>query len=320
MSVPRVSIISAVYNVEHFLRAFIESIIAQTFSDWELLLIDDGSTDNSRTICQSFADNDGRIFYCKQEHRGVSSARNKGLQMARGEWLYFADSDDLLLPDCLQTLCDNMDDCIDLVSASYRRFVDGKPVSKKIIKEGGTIASITFFEEISQISKLNARWLERYLPTKLLRQSIVREHNLTFDEELSYREDVLFLFSYLIHCSKSVIGIDKDVYCYFRRSDGLAMTGLHNLKMDFYHSLIKCYALLLNNCKYKRVRANLRKEIVVEYDRAHRLIVQNYEAHVFRTELKGINEELRHVSIKVYLFVRIKYFLRPFYHRIKHFL
>ena len=105
---PLISIIVPVYNVENMIKRCVESIKAQTFSDFELILIDDGSKDKSGEICDAYEKTDNRIIAVHQQNQGSSAARNKGLSMARGTYLVFIDSDDWVEPNHLQ----NMLDCL----------------------------------------------------------------------------------------------------------------------------------------------------------------------------------------------------------------
>ena len=98
MNNPKVSVIVPVYNVEKLLQRCIDSILAQTFTDFELLLIDDGSKDKSGEICDEYAAKDSRIRVFHKQNGGVSTARNLGIDKAQGEWIYFVDSDDIVLP------------------------------------------------------------------------------------------------------------------------------------------------------------------------------------------------------------------------------
>lgn len=101
---PKISIIVPVYKVEQYLRRCLDSIEAQTFTDWECILIDDGSPDNSGVICDEYVANDTRFRVIHQENKGVSAARNAGLDVARGEWIGFVDSDDWIEPEMYETL------------------------------------------------------------------------------------------------------------------------------------------------------------------------------------------------------------------------
>ena len=115
-----ISIIVPVYNTEKYLHRCIDSILAQTFTDFELLLINDGSKDNSGKICDEYAAKDSRVRVFHKENGGVSSARNLGLNEAQGKWIYFVDSDDTLQLYALQELVNWINnDKIDLIMAGY---------------------------------------------------------------------------------------------------------------------------------------------------------------------------------------------------------
>lgn len=105
-----VSCIIPVYNTEKYLPRCIESVLAQTFVDWEMLLIDDGSTDASGSICDEYAAKDERIRVFHKENGGISSARNLGLNYAQGEWIFFVDSDDSLPKTSLESLLSRSSD------------------------------------------------------------------------------------------------------------------------------------------------------------------------------------------------------------------
>lgn len=101
---PEISIITPVYQAEKFLKKCVDSILSQSFTDWELLLVDDGSTDKSSEICRTYAEQDARIRYHQKENGGVSSARNAGVALAEGRYITFVDSDDFAAEDLLETL------------------------------------------------------------------------------------------------------------------------------------------------------------------------------------------------------------------------
>ena len=118
-NLPKVSIIIPVYNVAEYLRRGLDSVLSQSFQDFELILVDDGSTDASGKMCDEYADSDSRIQVIHKENGGVSSARNAGLDCAKGEWVYFIDPDDVLLPDGLRTLVDGISEEVDAVMGGY---------------------------------------------------------------------------------------------------------------------------------------------------------------------------------------------------------
>ena len=101
---PKVSIIVPVYNVEQYLRQCLDSILVQTFTDWECILVDDGSTDCSKDICDEFANKDSRFRVVHKKNGGVSSARNKGIELSRGVYITFVDADDTIDKDVLSAV------------------------------------------------------------------------------------------------------------------------------------------------------------------------------------------------------------------------
>lgn len=107
---PKISVIVPVYNVEKYLHECVDSILAQTFTDFELILVDDGSKDNSGTICDEYADKDKRITIIHQENQGQAAARNNAIAIAKGEWIHFVDSDDLIHPQMLEILYGAVDE------------------------------------------------------------------------------------------------------------------------------------------------------------------------------------------------------------------
>ena len=115
MSNPKISVIIPVYNAESTLRRCVDSVLAQTFTDFECLLINDGSKDRTGKICEEYAAKDNRIRVFHRENGGLSSARNLGLDNAKGEWISFCDGDDCLCKNSLAILYSNINDDVDLV-------------------------------------------------------------------------------------------------------------------------------------------------------------------------------------------------------------
>ena len=106
---PKISVIVPVYKAEKYLHRCVDSILSQTFTDFELILVNDGSPDNCGAICDEYAQKDNRVRVFHKENGGVSSARNLGLDNAKGEWITFVDSDDWLKPGCLEQLTNKLD-------------------------------------------------------------------------------------------------------------------------------------------------------------------------------------------------------------------
>lgn len=107
---PKISVIVPVYNVEKYIRECVDSILVQTFTDFELILVNDGSRDNSGAICDEYAAKDKRITLIHQENQGQAAARNNAIAIAKGEWIHFVDSDDLIHPQMLEILYSAVDE------------------------------------------------------------------------------------------------------------------------------------------------------------------------------------------------------------------
>ena len=195
VKMPTVSVIVPVYNAEGVVSRGIDSILAQSYQDFELILVDDGSSDGSGAICYKYAQQDGRVKVIHQDNAGVSAARNAGLKAAIGEWVTFVDSDDMVLDGFLESLVAavSKDERIDLAYCGYA------------IVEGST--SIKTYQTKTYIGKeqlhdvlSSTKLLYRCSPwAKLFRRSIITDNGLKFDTNLTISEDRLFLYKYLIH-------------------------------------------------------------------------------------------------------------------------
>lgn len=122
-----ISIIVPIYKTEEYLRQCTDSVLAQTYTDWELILVDDGSPDNSAAVCDAYAQADGRIRVIHKKNGGLSDARNAGIEQAEGEWLLFLDSDDYLHPEMLAHLVEIQTRTgADIASCGFTSFIDGE--------------------------------------------------------------------------------------------------------------------------------------------------------------------------------------------------
>lgn len=192
---PVVSVIVPVYNAEGVVSRGADSVLTQSYQDFELILVDDGSTDNSGAICDNYAQQDRRVKVIHQENAGVSVARNAGLKVAQGEWVTFVDSDDMVLDGFLESLviAVNRDERIDLAYCGYA-IVEGS-TSIKTFRSAIYIGKEQLHDVLS-----STKLLYRCSPwAKLFRRSIITDNGLQFDENLTISEDRLFLYQYLIH-------------------------------------------------------------------------------------------------------------------------
>ncbi len=201
-----ISIIVPVYNAEGYLARGIDSILAQSYKDFELILVDDGSKDDSGAICDDYARHDSRVKVIHQQNAGVSAARNAGLKAAQGEWVTFVDSDDLVLDCFLESLVNavSRDDQIDLAYCGYA--IVERNTTVKTYRSASYIGK----EAMRQLFSLT-NLLYRCSPwAKLFRLSIIKANGLEFDRQLQISEDRLFIYNYLEHvrgiATSSVLG------------------------------------------------------------------------------------------------------------------
>ena len=190
---PKVSIIVPVYNTEKYLARCIDSILAQTFTDFELILVNDGSKDNSGKICDEYAQKDSRIIVIHKENGGVSSARNKGIDVAQGDWISFVDSDDWISSDFLSSFIYDADLIICGLELFGAKQVQHLPEEKRLQNK----------DEIS--IWLTSNYSKSYIPSqcsKLYRHDVIKKYNIRFNTTLIRCEDTLFNFEYLNYCNK----------------------------------------------------------------------------------------------------------------------
>lgn len=203
--IPKVSIIVPMYNEEKYIRRCIESLLQSTYQDFELILLDDGSQDNSFSICQEFAENNPHIFVYKLNRGGVSKARNYGLDKAVGEYIWFVDGDDKVYPNALEELMNGIveEDC-DLVIGRY----DSNRTEAQSNRVG--ICSI---EDYAADFCRGSGFYYHVLWNKLYKRKIIKDNHVKFPEYTTFAEDNIFNCSYLLYCKK-VNYIDKKVYYY----------------------------------------------------------------------------------------------------------
>lgn len=221
---PLISIIVPVFNVARFLDECVLSIINQTIQDLQIILIDDGSTDESGALCDQFAERDDRITVVHQANAGVSAARNAGLRVAEGMYIAFVDSDDVLPENAYEILLMNVQE----------NFL---PMGRvQLMTEEGMLQNSSCFErkEISQSEFLRDLFLEKdfsylgYPVDKLFCRRIIENYHLRFDEKIKLNEDRLFVLTYLLHCD-GVVFDEHVVYYYRQRSNGVITTTRRNV-------------------------------------------------------------------------------------------
>lgn len=215
---PRISIIIPIYNAEKFLPECLDSVLHQDFPPFELLLIDDGSTDDSGAIADRYATKDSRIVVVHQPNTGVSAARNRGLELAQGEYIAFIDADDRVSPTYLSNFIPFESDlAIQGISLLYEQ--SGRTESHGFDR---SCSARTDHERGLLFADAEIHDTTKGPYNKLFKREIIEQHHLRFDLRYSYGEDHLFILNYVKQC-RSIALIDHIDYYYIQR-DTVSLT------------------------------------------------------------------------------------------------
>ncbi len=217
-----VSIIMPIFNASKFLNEAINSVLKQTFQNYELILIDDGSTDNSYEICEMFAKNDNRIKIIHKENSGVSDTRNYGLKIAAGKYICFLDADDIFSPLFLESMLKIIDDeNISLVCCDCETFEENIPFFAR--KNIGTIKKYEGRDKYNIIFEKYSG----YAVNKIFLKKIIDDNNIKFSRDIKMCEDMLFVFEYLKFVNNAIT--TDNVYYFYRNINTSASKSLKNI-------------------------------------------------------------------------------------------
>ena len=229
------SVIMPVYNVEKYLPTMVDSVLAQTYRDFELIMVDDGSPDNSPALCDDYAARDPRVRVIHKENGGVSTARNAGIEAARGEYIYFADSDDYLYPETLETIMREIGDRDFLVMESMKGMrAEFDELSKERVT---TVHARQTAEDLDGLRHLFLGMLDHvsYLWKSLMRRDIIIDNNLRFDQNLRLAEDLAFLQTYIRYI-RSAARIDYQGV-YYMQNEGSAVHDYRRIPEDAFYDM-----------------------------------------------------------------------------------
>lgn len=244
---PLVSIILPVYNRAVAIRCCLESILVQRFKNFELIIVDDGSIDDTPFICREIADNDSRVRFFCQSNKGVSAARNKGLNEAKGEWVTFVDSDDVILPTHLDIVENEENNEVDLLMTDFTfgKISNGNITPRRKIEVPVCVlrseaAARYLFKDLNPFR--NPAFL---VWNKFFRNKLLSQYHVRFDESMSLGEDQVFVCAYLPYAHKLIHYATPTYVC-------LDWKGIHHLgtylrtPADYLYNQKKNYNALYN--------------------------------------------------------------------------
>ena len=253
---PMVSIIVPIYNAEQYLRRCVDSILNQEYTDYELLLVNDGSTDASGDICEEYGDQDPRVIVIQKENTGVSDSRNRALDRARGKYLQFLDSDDWITPDATRLFVRAAEEYgCDMVISDFYRVVGERLSPKGDIEEEGVLTQEEF---AAHMMENPADFYYGVLWNKLYRRDIVEEHKLRMDTDISWCEDFMFNLEY-IRYAKVFYALHAPIYYYVKRKGSLASQGINisktvKMKLNVFEYYNNFYKHVLEEEDYEKNR------------------------------------------------------------------
>ena len=238
---PTFSIVVPVYNTEKYIGECIDSILSQSYSDFEVIIVDDGSHDSSLDICRKYESRDGRIKVIHKENGGVSSARNMGIDAAAGKYITFIDADDWILPGSLEFMAEQIErHGSDFITGQIVKISPKKTFIYKSLKDG---------------NKFTGECV-KHLGGSFIRLSIIRDNNLRFTEGLAYSEDRVFLCEVTQYCN-TVTTCPRNIYIYHISENSVtnSINGKKIMENQFRAS--KLLFKMARNPKYAKSRKQL---------------------------------------------------------------
>jgi glycosyltransferase involved in cell wall biosynthesis len=248
---PLVSIIIPAYNIEDYIQECLESVIAQTYENIQIIVVDDGSSDSTGIICDNIAEKDKRITVIHQENQGVVYARAQGAEKAEGRYIAFVDGDDYIEPDMISFMINNVEDCQCITTAVFREIRPGYSVTKRDeyterIFTGNTIGEL-FSTMIYDEKRKSVQPLTPWLFNKLYEAQMMKVVLKHMNHNIKYGEDSLAVYQYLLKCNSIKI-THKPFYHYRYRSD----SAIHNVDIRAIDKITDVYEQL-NSCLKDKV-------------------------------------------------------------------
>lgn len=236
---PLLSIVIPVYNAENYLRPCLDSVLSQKFTDYELILVDDGSSDASAQICEEYARREVRIKVIHQQNRGQAGARNRGIEAAQGKFIGFCDNDDLLHPDIFEILVGNIVKEEAEISACSYNEKDSEGRITHDVHRGETCC----FSNVEGMREyLSRERMDIYVWTKIYDRQFLNTYGIRFEQGRN-DEDFLFNYEAFLYAGKSVF-TDQALYTYnVRESSECRVFYKKDLKAYLHHTLYRVYKI-----------------------------------------------------------------------------
>lgn len=273
MKNPLISVVVPIYNVEPYLRQCVDSLLAQTYGNLQIILVNDGSPDGCPAICDEYARKDGRVQVVHKPNGGLSNARNAGLESCKGQYVFFLDADDYLDRHCFETLVPAAESGALAMTGYLLDFSDTGNIVEAKQAYGRYVAMKDYFLDFHNLfaTKFNFSW------GKLYDTNIIRKNNLKFRKGMSLCEDVVFNMEYYRHCSNGVNAVRHDGY-YYRQHGGDTLSKAFNKKRfewnEYCYTSVRDY-LKEFNAFTEENRLHLYRNIAGNYHYCFHLVALN---------------------------------------------
>lgn len=310
-----ISIIVPVFNVEKYISICVDSILKQDYVNFEIILINDGSTDNSGKICDDYATISEKVKVFHQKNRGLSSARNTGIDNASGEYIWFVDSDDWIATNALEIIAKELKDDIEMLGFYESKYIEKeeKFTKQKIIITIGTTNGLSYIE-----------FNGKFVPSVcfyVYNINFIKENRLLFKEQLVHEDDYFSLQCFSL--VKRIKKINKVLY-FYRIRDNSIITGKVTLeRLNSYLEIVKLCITLKNSClDIQFIDGRIRSYLSIFFENlvefqcenknyiVEKLIVESKEVlgkqRLYRNDLIGVIFEkvLFNFSAKLYFFYK----------------
>ena len=271
-----ISVIIPIYNVEKYLRKCIESILSQSYKELQIILINDGSSDSSGKICDELLLLDKRIIVVHQKNKGVSAARNKGIELSKGKYISFVDPDDFIEPNMYKILVDNIEKYSAQCSSIGLKKVYESDAREELINNKRILKIQSGEDALDDAISPDDPWLG-FPFNKLFIKNILNVYNIRFNEKIIINEDSIFCYEYMSHCAISVRDTTP-LYNYLIRDSSVTRTILKD-KHKILHLIDSLDILYDFGERYKNR---------IIYQRISSFYVNVYLQYIFYMFLNGI--------------------------------
>ncbi len=259
-----VSIIVPIYNKEKTLTKCIDSILQQEYKNIEVILVNDGSSDNSSKICDAYKKIDNRVVVIHKKNSGVSDARNKAIKISKGEYIQFVDADDYITKDATKLMVRAIKEYnSDMVIANFYRVVGSNVSIKGNIDEKMLMSTFDFADIMM---KNPADYYYGALWNKLFKTSIIKQYNIEMNPKLNWCEDFIFNLEYMLHI-KNIVSLPAPIYYYVKLEDSLVAQGLNiydivKMKLNVIEYYNNFYKKIYDITEYKKNRLKIYKFLI----------------------------------------------------------